>query len=231
MGSQDCDVVHVKYTVEPKVEIIRAVRRKKLDGNLVFAKSARKLQFELSSQDGIEPYELSIHERWSVDRRILEDADPDQDISLSEGQKKQLSGWLAKRYRRDAFPDAFVNRLKEQPHSENLRNLFKDWGQWISGVYLVLDTDEDLPPEQPYVAVAWATVLLEDYEDEKTLERLNDEFQPLLEKALGAFTGIEVRDAMVVSEADFSLADIRRTRRMDLDDLSYRDDGPIVGDD
>jgi hypothetical protein len=230
--SQDCDVVHCSYKTEPNVEIVRGVRRKRLDGNLTFGKSGRKLQLELSTADGPMVFELSIHERYSIDRRILEDTEPDASVSLSNREKRTLAGWLAKRYKRHAFPDEFNRRLKEQPHSDDTRNLFKAYGQEIEAVFVLLQPEDDeLPVAESYVVNLWAVMASEDYDDIETRTRLENEFIHPLETSFGGFTGIELGAAMLVSDEDFSLADVGRTRRMDLDDLSYRDDSPLLEDD
>jgi hypothetical protein len=232
VASQDCDVVHCSYKTEPSVEIVRGVRRKRLDGNLAFGKSGRKLQLEFSTADGPMVFELSIHERFLVDRRILEDVEPDATVSLSSREKRTLAGWLAKRYKRHAFPDEFNRRLKEQPHSDDIRNLFKAYGQEIEAVFVLLQPeDEELSAGESYVVNLYAVMASEDYDDTETRTRLEEEFINPLEASFGAFTGIELGAAMLVSDEDFSLADIGRTRRMDLDDLSYRDDSPMLEDD
>lgn len=224
--SQDCDVVCRTYLTEPTVEIIRATVRPKLDGNLAYAKSSRKLQLELVVPNGTQVYELSIHERRLINRRLLMEAGPDKSVEVSDVQKRQLAGWLAKRYRRDAFPDAFIERLQEKKPATELRELFKEWGRWLSGVFVLLDTDDDLPQGQQYGATVWATVPKEYFDDEHILLDLNEIFHPSLAKALESFGGLDVHDTMVVSEEHFTLNDIRHTRKLDLDDLSYREDGP-----
>lgn len=229
VASQDCDVVHPSYQVEPRVEIIRATRRDRIDGNLLFGKSSRKLQLELTSYGRVVPFELSVHERCPIDRKILQTPDPDRSTLLTPEQKRQLAGWLAKRYSRHSFPDSFVRRVKERPPADELRDLLKTWGESISGVFLLLNSEDELVSGESYVVTAWVTVPVDDYDDEEMRKNLEDQFLPPLEKVFGAFSGIEMRDVMVVSEADFTLDDLRRTKRMDFDDLSYRDDGPIVG--
>jgi hypothetical protein len=228
VANQDCDVVSRSYNAEPSVEIVRAVRKSTVDGNLLYAKSGRKLQIELAHEGGTAPFEMSIHERVSIDRKVLEGSDPDSSKLLSEEQKRLFAGWLGRRYTRHPFPDCFVERLKQKPYSENLRDLFKTWGDHISGVFLLLNRDDDLPPEESYVVTGWATVPTDIFNDEEIRSKLEEEFQPLLESILGAFQGIDLQDAMVVSEEDFTLDDLRRTKRLDLDNLSYRDDTPIA---
>ena len=226
--SQDCDVVHPQYSVEPTVEVMVAVRRQSLDGNLTYTKSPRRLHMEISTDQGIFVYELSMRERFFIDRRLLSGVQPHGSIKLSNSQTRQLAGWLSKRYRRDAFPDEFVNRLRQQPQSEALRKLFKKWGGDVTAVFLLLNTEQDLPPTDLYRITVWATVPREEYEQQDKRNRLDEMFQPALEAALSAFPGLEVDGAMVVSDADFSLADVRSTRRLDLDDISYRNQGPLA---
>jgi hypothetical protein len=228
IASQDCDVVNASYLAEPYVELIKAVRVEKMNGNFAFGKSGRKLQFELAGAAGPCTYELSIHERWRSDRRILEGTKPDQSIFLSEAEKMQLAGWLAKRYRRAAFPDAFNDRFSASLRSGEFHRLMKTWGHLISAVFLIVSPEEDLPPERHYRITAYATVPCERYADEQ--ERLQDDFQPLFEDALQAIDGIEVVDAIVISDDTFTLADVLRTRKLDLDYMSYKNDDLVAED-
>lgn len=223
--SQDCDVVHGRYDVEPYVEIVRGVRRQgRPDGNLLFAKSARRLQLQIDTAEGDSLYEFSALERFRVGRQLLEQAAPDTFLRLSDRDRAQLTAWLVKRYRRAAFPDAFVERLR--PHRSALREVLKDWGDLVTGVFVLLHQKDELPEGTPYTLTVSATVLADRYENEA--QRLQDEFQPELEDALRAVPGLIVEAVVVVSEADFSLDDVRHTAQLDLDDLSLRGDEPTV---
>ncbi|MDB4877367.1 MAG: hypothetical protein JWM41_3813 [Gemmatimonadetes bacterium] len=223
--AQDCDVVHPHYSKEPTVEIVRGTIRKKIDGNLMFAKSGRRLHLEFLRHDGGAPLvlDLSIHERRSIDRRFLEDARPDTTVSITDDGKRTLAGWLAKRYRRDPFPDSFVERIKTQPQADALRDLLKEWGRSVSAISLALDTDEELPSYTPYRLVVYALVPAELYDAKQAEEELQDEFQPLFEQALKGFPGLDVTAVIVVSEGVFTVDDFKKTRRLDFDDLSFRE--------
>jgi hypothetical protein len=156
--SQDCDVVHTSYHDEPSVEVVKARFVSELDGGLTYAKSARRLHIEIDSASGARFGELSTHHRRWLDRRLLEKAEPYRDEWLSENARKTLASWMTRRYRRDAFPDAFVTRLREKPIRRKLEKLFAKYGESISGVFILLHSTEELADDELYETVLYATV-------------------------------------------------------------------------
>ena len=226
--SQDCDVVHPSYSQEPTVEIIRATRIARVDGNFTFAKSSRKLHLDFDQNGTPQPFELSAHERGWVDRRLLEPEKPDPNLKLPEDATRLLARWIARRYRRDSFPDQFVQRLSEKKPNKKLLKLLEKTGEHISGIFVLLNSQEELPPKDDYEVTLWATVPVESFGEEQLRAQLENEFLDELEDILGSFSGIRILDAMVVSEADFSLSDIRNTRKLDYDTLSYRTGEPVA---
>ncbi len=226
--SQDCDVIHHSYEEEPEVEIIRAVIVESADGNLRHAKSARRLDLDVQVKGSKRIVRLRAQDKRSLDRRILERAAPDANVTLSDAATRLLAHWLAKRYNRDSFPDEFDRRLHDSPAWATIRKLLAGWGVSISGVFVLVRPDTELPPEKHYELTLWATVPSEYYDDAAIRASLEEKFLDKLTTMLSTVDGIKLVDAMVVSEEDFSVGDIKRNRKMDFDSLSFRDDTTIA---
>jgi hypothetical protein len=223
--SQDCDVTHRDYSVEPFVEILRGTETRARDGSVSHAKSARRLHIELETDEGPKTFEFLARDRSVIDRRLLEGASPHDGLRLPSDQRRILIGWLVKRFRRASFPDAFVNRLGADKKDQKLERLFKEYGHEISGVYVLLDPDREVERGEDYRATIWITVPTESYEDGSKLVRLETEFLPSFHGLIDGLKGIRLAGAMLVPESAFTLDDIRNTRRMDLDYLSFRSEG------
>ncbi len=220
--SQDCDVAHKNYVVEPRVEIIRGTIIAEANGSLLHGKSLRRLHLNLVAANEATAVELSALERREIDRRILEAAGPDSSTPLSRDQCRLVGSWLARRYRRDSFPNEFVRRLDES--SERLERLYKKWGAHFTGVYLlVTPRDDELSANESYVIPSvWVTMRVEEFGKELVRHPLEDDFVPGFKKVFDGIEGVKLKHVMVVSEDAFTLHDVRNTRRLDLDSLSNR---------
>ncbi len=220
--SHDCDVTNSSLEAEPYVDVIRAriISEEKVDGNLLFGKNPRKYQFTGRLGEELN-CELSIHEILRLPRGCLRDFDPDGDRQLDAEIRRGICDWIAKRYTRVAFPDAFNERVR--PIVSQLRREFKKRGDLLSAIYLVA-IDDELDAGNPYEIIVWATMVDEKYE----IEEHRTAAQGLVDKIEEAFDscdGIEVAEAELQSEADVSLSDLRKLKRWDFDDLTLRGEG------
>ena len=217
--SHDCDVTNTDLNAEPYVEVARAriIRKEEIDGNFLWGKNPRIYQF--SGQRGQEIHcELSIHDIVSLPREHLQDFDPDGHRQLAPEIRRSICRWIAGRYSRQSFPDAFNERVR--PVVTQLRREFKKQGHLLSGIYLVV-SDDELDAGEVYKVIVWATMPDEEYEirDQRALA------QQLVDKIEAAFTscdGVEVGAVELRSEADVSLSDLRKLKRWEFDDLTLR---------
>ncbi len=222
--SQDCDVVHHSYSDEPFIEIIRAASVEQPDGSLQDAKSYRKLHLKLFATDSYKPFQLSIHERGLIDRRLLEKCGPSKDLTVLPDDIKLLANWIAQRYRRDSFPDEFMRRISEKKGKKRFKKLLEEQGLLITGIFLLLNSSGELTIGTPYKVTVYATVRTQTYDNDLQREKLEETFLNNFTDLLNGFSGVEVEDYYLVSEAEFSLDDVRNTRRMDFDSISYSED-------
>lgn len=216
--SHDCDVTNASFGHEPIVELIFAARLSEgdQDGNLQWAKNTRSIQFEI----GEAAYRSDIHQRVTVDRRLLSSLRPAEQ-TLSPETVRLLANWVSKRYRRAAFADEFNERVRKA--ASKIRDKGKKKGQWISGLYLLV-SDDELPGEQPYQITLIGTAKQEVFDDPET-RKLAMNFFNQIETVLAGCDGIEMIDAELRSEADVSIADLEHLKRWDYDDLTFRKGG------
>ena len=139
---------------EPNAEVIMGKRVRKL-GRDSFAKTARRLQIEYQSADGLVVLELSATEKIPVPKASLSKCAPRRDIALDKQGHNILQKWLAARYRRAAFPEAFEARLRSPQMSgketflDRIEGILEAGGDHIRGLLFDLDEGEDVERVTP----------------------------------------------------------------------------------
>lgn len=220
--SQDCDVANDRYTQEPDVEIVRATIIPYPNGNFRYAKSARILHTDCTLNGVQKNLELRAQDRRRLDRRLLEQSGPDNKVALKSEDVVLLGRWLANRFRRASFPDEFDRRLADSGSKEQLTKLFSKRGADVSGVYVFLRPDAELLKKDDYDLTVFLTVPKHVFDDKTKREGMEENLRGPCEAILQRTPGFHVGGIMLVSEEDFSLDDVRKSRRMDFDSLTYR---------
>jgi hypothetical protein len=219
--TQDCDILHDDYEAEPNIElhIARPVAEK--DGNLFHAKNPRRLQFMLDQQ----LYEIKIHERCIVPRVYLVNCTPIE-LRLEGNLIRTIADWTAKRYIRSALPDKFNERLDfAEKQMKKIESLLKRKGDLVTGIFLRVDPNDEINPEEKYRVILRFTAKTSVME-QQDLAIQAIELTELIRQQFATIDGVEIEDYDLVSEAEFSLDDLRETSRWDYDYLSYRASTP-----
>ena len=222
--SHDCDVQNASFGKEPYVELIRAVPRESDDGTLRYGRNPRKLLVDVRSRTQSRLFEISMHDRVFVDRRLLLGHAPDTTRALDSRTVRVLVHWIVKRYDRAAFPDAFNERLRRA--HQRFRKTLARGGSKISGIYLKVE-NEEFPEGTDYHVYAEATMPVEAYEDSES-RRLAQTCFDEVASAMEDCDGIVVSEHVLVSEGDFTFDELRQLTRWDWDDLSLREEPPSV---
>lgn len=218
--SQDCDIVHKRYDVEPFVEFLVATRIEATAKNkgLQWGKHPRRFQFSITQQGSESLFEIDINDRHRAPRQILLPGLPEQrlDATLTEA----IGRWVAKRYTRAAFPDQFNRRTDAA--RDSLADLFKKQGDLILSIHIRIEPDDaELPEAEDYRIVLYAICERRTWEDPP----LRSDATKLVEQIgikLADCEGILVDESVLVPEHRFSLEDLRETDRWDYDYLTYR---------
>lgn len=139
--THDCDLTQPPAS-EPKIEVVigKLIGENQLDGNFANAKNARKLH--LAIEGGHKPYiELIATHKQRISKASLIKQLP-APIELSGQNKTTLCRWLAKRYRRSAFPDEFETRLSSNKLDRKISDAVKNCGENIAEIFFDLRNAE-----------------------------------------------------------------------------------------
>lgn len=213
--SQDCDIVHGSYDIEPFAELIRAKLSSTENAMTRHGRNPRRLQLELGADQFLD---FSVHDRWTIARSELEADPPEAGLSVDGEPLQVLVEWIAKRYTRPAFPDAFNERRNAS--TKKIEKELKKNGKLITGLFLAISPNAECPPEESYKIALRVTATKEalatksvELELARTTKQIAD--------ALDACEGIEAVDHALVSEAAFTLAELQYFQRWDWDHRSH----------
>ncbi|QJR14204.1 hypothetical protein DSM104440_00997 [Usitatibacter palustris] len=218
--TQSCDLVHNNLAAEPSAEVIVASPITDEDKEVRHLRNPRRLQIEGAQDQNSVLLDLRITQRHSIPKWVLAGHEPDGDRMIPEGDLRTLVQWVAARYDRRAFPDAFMDRLK--PVDKNLQKAWKRM-RAVTCIYLSISSYEELPEESPYRVALIAAMTSEDFE--------SADLRGQMEVQLGRVTaamddcgGIEIERAELRPEGEISLEELRLFGRWYLDTYSDRDE-------
>jgi len=146
VASHDCDL-YADPVIEPDVEYLPVRRLQQVNGQFVYGKSPRKLHCRtLTDANEEAAVEMLIRERSTIDKhRFFHDA-ASAGIALPNTERVVFRGWLAARYARSAFPNAFEERLDNKLRKK-IDALSEKAGKIIRGIYFDLDEREMIERE------------------------------------------------------------------------------------
>lgn len=220
--THDCAIINDSLVAEPFLEFIVARPIGKLDGNFTHTKNPRKLHLELNIQSSPTPFELNIIDRAFLDRALLLQNKPAQDVYLKDSQKATLVRWLANRYMGQALPDQFEKRI--DPVRDRLNKLLsKPEANDMLAIYIELDPRDELASDKKYslnFALVYEDAAFNKLIDEDRLDHFVDEMKAVFQKA----PGIELTGVIPLSEKDFTLYQQRKMIRWRSDHHSFKQD-------
>lgn len=256
--THDCDLAN---SSEPWVEIIACEPRDRRDGQLSHAKHPRKLHLpykitalndeaksvDADSNDKGHPlpsderdilvFELQHANRLQVDKeRFMQHARAETSAHLPTREKQTLKQWLAARYARPAFPDAFEEHLRKKVTAKltvekKIAKIVEPAAGYILGVFFDLGShrDEDPPPGVPYeITISIVYDATEGGpESRHEAARVAHELTLLFEQVYGKpeqAREIALLGCQEISDIEFTLANLRRSDQWRLEYISLRDD-------
>jgi len=212
--TQTCDLLQGDLVKEPQAELLRlSPSRPSINTSLGWGQHPRFIQLERSAS-GLILYG-SVHDRVWIPKSRLDAIRPDTTRAISEEDTRMLAKWLASRYLRPAFPDAFNLRL--QPVEKALGKFLRTQRKRLRAVYCTLSSMDELPDEDSYEA---EFVLVYPYQDLTQAEgtELADSFEDIFTSC----PGVEV-SAKGIRDSDFSMVHMLKYMKWDLDYLSFSD--------
>lgn len=232
IASQDCDIAQ-DPAVEPSVEFVPFTLVEKSDGNRLNAKNPRFLQLPLVEPAG-KYLEVDTRLRAHFKKEDLVALSPNDGWEISPMSVYIFQKWLALRYKRSAFPDAFNNRLGSAGR-KNITKPIESTAESIEAVLFDLDDcsrvelEDDGEPYPLTITLVYNDEVVADAEElackaaEKIQENLTARFWDEKSKE---WNGIELHEVHVVSMRVISLYEAETLLRFDLDELSFKKDFP-----
>ena len=214
--SHDCDIVHHDLGAEPNIEIISFTTVESPDGNLLHGKNPRRLH--LSDPSGTRHFEFEAKSRRFCSRKHLAKLPPDLQMRFSNGQIRDLVKWIALRYVRTAFPDAFNIRLR--PAAAKLGKLLKSDGKFIASIFVAMDLRE-LASGETYNLILYILMRDEDFGNPSRKTSAHETSNQIEALINGKCHGIMVKESSVRSEGEITVADLRMLHRLEFDYLSH----------
>ncbi len=231
----DCDLAN---TSETFVEVIVANIIEAANPQLLYAKNPRKLHLSYKIEGGQSIIvELRHAERRTVSKDEFEQhAVRDSTVLLPNDEKRTLKQWLAARYGRPAFPNAFENHLRKPVKKKNtverqIGKILAPEAEYLVGLFFDLGEQRSLeaPTGEPYAlrisvvydAIGGAT------QARKSAEKVAQELHSLFEEAYGkpdAANEIALDSCEAVADTSITLADLRRVDQWRLEHISLSDD-------
>lgn len=228
--SHDCDIANDNLNAEPAVEFILAHILERHDGNNTYGKNPRTLHIDYTQNGQTVWIEMIASKKLILEKNNLLGIQPDETYKPIYSQQI-LQSWLAARYRRHAFPNSLVERLRHV--FTYIEKQGKKNSSGILSFHMSYEPKEELSPEEQYelwLSIVYITDKVE-YEamSEEIANSLKMEFPKLLERAKNSGT-VDLRKCEAVSEMEFTIRDMRETVEFHLEHLSYRSDpsGPVI---
>ncbi|MDN5936343.1 MAG: hypothetical protein L0H75_09250 [Nitrosospira sp.] len=235
--SHDCDLAAVADK-EPVSEVIVGQRIEKL-GSDSYGKTARRLHIEYHTDTGPIALELVATDKREISKAELFVKYPREDIWLDGPGIGILRHWLASRYHREAFPEAFENRLRAVKISgkkvllKKIESILADGGDYIRALLFDLDEGKDIEREDPEDLYQLGIVVLYDsLRDEsaaavvaaKAAEELEKLFEAAFHSADAGWQNICLQYCDPVSDSAITVAQREVLKRWRLEHMSLQDD-------
>lgn len=224
IASQSCDIA---CDSDPYIEISICRLIESLRGDFTFNKNPRTLHTEVKVKTGNLDInrniyvELNAYKKIQISKQLFLPLTPDETRVLPNKHLEGYVSWLAARYSRPALPTAFNNRIIKADPKRKLRKKAKSIDTHLSGIYIELLPETELPDDQHY-KVNLLGLAAADFEGDLTLsETVINDYAEVMRAA-----GMDVT-ARVAKEDQISIAVIKRFKRFYYDDLSIKNDSPL----
>ncbi len=222
LATHDCDILH-PGSHEPTVDVFVATPIPRPSSLDMKARNARRLHIPIVVGATVQDHEIKVSSRLSLPRECLSTHSPAEDAVLQD-VGFIFREWLGKRYDRAAWPDAFNERLGSRKASQELRAILTPSEHCFRDIYLSIDPEmeEISDGKMPYV-VRVAMVMTEPDAGRPDIVRDAERCAQAVNAFLKTCPGIEVSAVEVITDVNFTLADLDSYRPWDFTDLSFHD--------
>ncbi len=236
--SHDCDIANLDK--EPLVEIIvgRRIGHLGADAN---AKTARRLHVAFQVDGEVVAVELLASDKKTIANSALRQGLPRAGWYLMPEGLVTLQLWLAARYRREAFPEEFENRLKAKPNQihKKIEKALTSSAEHILAVFFEVDGGEERSHDDASDVYQLSIVLLYDSTKdeplahavaEQAVEAIVDAFEAAFFLS-SRWVNIQLLRCSAVSDNVMTIAQSRLLKQWRLDHMSLEEDPqqPMLG--
>ncbi|PTQ88339.1 hypothetical protein C8R30_1541 [Nitrosomonas nitrosa] len=237
--SHDCDLA-AGADKEPNSEVIIGRRIDKLGGDS-YGKTARRLHIEYQTENGPLTIELLATTKRLIAKSKLFATHPRQDVWLDGRGIGILQRWLASRYHRAAFPEAFEHRLRtaaipgKKAFLKKIENILDAGGEHIRALLFDLDEGKDVERKTPEDLYQLGIIVLYDSsQDEpnaaiaatKAAEELEDLFETAFHSPEVGWLNICLQYCDPVSDSAITVAQREMLKQWRLEHMSLQTDPP-----
>lgn len=237
--SHDCDLT-AAADKEPISEIIVGRSIEKMGGDS-YGKTARRLHIKYQTDWGIIVLELVATSKHSICKSDLFAKPPRKDMWLDVQGLRILQRWLAARYSRAAFPEAFEDRLRaavvprKRDFLKKIEHILEDGGDHIRALLFDLDEGKNIERKTPDDLYQLGIVVLYDgVRDEptaaaaatKAAEALEELFETAFHLRTGAWQNIHLQYCDPISDSAITVAQSEALKQWRLEHMSLKDDPP-----
>lgn len=234
--THDCDLPNDR---ELEVEVMVGDVVDKLNKQFARARNVRRLHLAFDTPSGSQQFiDLQITAKQSISKSLIAGAKPDSDWVLSDEEKRALKQWLAARYGRPAFPNAFETYLrknvsKKETVEDRLGKALEKVSAHLVGVFFDLGENcaAELTDGTPYDLRI--TVVYDASEGGQparlAAEDVVSEIREIFQSAYGppdAATEIALESCEAVADLRFPLSDLRKVDQWRAEYISLRQDPP-----
>ena len=234
--THDCDLPNDR---EVEVEVIVGDVVDTLNKQFARARNVRRLHLAFDMTSGPQKFlELQITARQSIPKSLIADAKPDSDWTLSDEEKRALKQWLAARYGRPAFPNAFESYLrknvsKKETVEDRLCKSLEKVSAHLFGVFFDLGENRaiELANGTPYdLKIAVVYYAIEGGQTARLVaEEVASEIREIFHGAYGtpeSATEIALESCEAVADIFFPISDLRKVDQWRAEYISLRQDPP-----
>ncbi|EHH1244579.1 hypothetical protein QUN95_002949 [Vibrio parahaemolyticus] len=144
----DCAVINPCFESEPWVNVLIAKKIDSLTKQFQNGRNERRLHFSISVDGQSEAFEVNASSIFQFERSRLLELNKHNGYQVEDDASFSLKHWLAERFRRDVWPDAFNRSIKKA--EKRLKKFYERRNGHLSGVYLKLDSWEEKPTDEKY---------------------------------------------------------------------------------
>ncbi|CDW96471.1 MULTISPECIES: hypothetical protein [unclassified Thiomonas] len=231
--SHDCDIANDDLTVEPNVEVIVGRIGVRREGNFEWAKAPRTLHMALPCCDGTPVIELSATRKVIVPKSTLARFEPDHSFCMPPKQLATLRQWLAVRYNRSAFPDAFDRFIRAEKLDEKFRTILGKHGDIITAIYFDVDKGRQRAADDSGLFTLSVVLAYESGDEplenaeiaDKAAESLVNEFaNKFYDEKCSTWSRVHLLSCIAMSEADLPVSRAKLLQQWRLEHVSLRSD-------